>query len=414
MITQDAIRHNAAHTGSTLFVRVGLIVMFLAVPILSLTACSKDEGAEGKSSAKSADQASDCALTTDTSAWTAFKEIADRIASGADLTKEQLDAFGDQPSVALWRNSLQPGVPSALRVGNWLEGTFWEELGRSGKQKLSSNRRTFIRSYRFSVDNRDRIDKRLAELTGPRKCDTAELAHYWIEPGLLPQPLSIHFLPAKAEIRIFEGSLLVDTGVVGASSVDQVIRNMAALLYRKYQTVPGPNPMEMEGEQALANTFRVLMNEGITGWVEQAITLEFDSGHPALYKVKIVPEDFFNKTRETIDFMNRRLPSMLDDQATMAHEGQAFAGYLAGMNAYGMTGYGMSAVIATRLGEDRLREVNRSVPAFLAAYQEAAAANPVPAPVPGSPGTELYLTVPPLDPDIFTKLHAMLTRVFPD
>ena len=288
MITQDAIRHNTAPAGFARFVRVGLMVMFLAVPILCATACSKETGTEGKPSAKIADLSSDCSLTTDTSAWTAFKEIADRVASGADVTKEQLDAFGDQPTVTLWRNSLQPGVPSALRVGNWLEGTFWEELGRTGKQKLSSNRVIFVRSYRFSVDNRTIIDERLAELTGPRKCGIAELTNYWIEPGLLPQPLAIHFLPAKAEIRIFEGSLLVDTGVVGAVSVDQVIRNMAALLYRKYQAVPGPNPMEVEGDEALANAFRVLMNEGLIGWIEQAVTLEFDSGHPVLYKVKII------------------------------------------------------------------------------------------------------------------------------
>lgn len=414
MITQDATRHNAAPAGIALFVRTGLIVMFLAVLIVCVPACSEEAGTEGKPSAKSANQSSDCSLTTDTSAWTTFKEIADRIATGEDVTKEQLDAFGDQPTVALWRNSLQPGVPSALRVGNWLEGTFWEELGRTGKQKLSSNRVIFVRSYRFSVDNRTIIDERLAELTGPRKCDIAELTNYWIEPGLLPQPLAIHFLPAKAEIRIFEGSLLVDTGVVGAVSVDQVIRNMAALLYRKYQAVPGPNPMEVEGDEALANAFRVLMNEGLIGWIEQAVTLEFDSGHPVLYKVKIIPEDFFLKTQETIDLMNRRLPSMLDDEAVMAEEGQPLAGYLAGMNAYGSTGYGMSAVIAARLGEERLHEVGCSVPAFLAAYQEAASANPVPAPIPGAPDTELFLTVPPLDPDIFTKLHAMLTRVFPD
>jgi hypothetical protein len=413
-ITQDATRHNAAPNGFALFAHFGLIVMFLAVPILFLAACSKDAGTEGKPSAKPADQSSDCSLTTDISAWTAFKDISDRIASGEDVTKEQLDAFGDQSSVVLWRNSLQPGVPSALRIGNWLEGTFWEELGRSGKQKMSSNRFTFIRSYRFSVDNRVTIDERLAELTGPRKCEIAELADYWIESGLLPRPVAIHFLPAKAEIRVFEGSLLVDTGVVGAASVDQVIRNMAALLYRKYQAMPGPDPMEVEGDEAVANAFRVLMNEGLIGWIEQAVTLEFNSGHPVLHKVKIIPEDFYLKTQETIAFMNRRLPSMLDDEATMADGGQAFARYLAGMNAYSSTGYGMSAVIAARLGVDRLRKVRLSVPAFLAAYQEAASANPVPAPVPGAPDTELFLTVPPLDPDIFTKLHEMLTRVFPD
>jgi len=414
MITHDAVSHNAAALRSSLFGRVVLVTMFLAVPILGVSACSKDAGLEGKPSAKSSDQSSDCSLTTDTSAWTAFKELADRVATGEDIPKEEFDAFGDQPSVALWRNSLQPGAPSALRVGNWLEGTFWEELGRKGKQKNNANRATFMRSYRYSLDNRVRIDERLAELTGPRKCDIPEMANFWVEPNLLPQPLAIHFLPAKAEIRIFEGSLLVDTGVVGASNVDQLIRNMVALLYRKYQSMPGPNPMVLEGDEAVAHAFRVLMNEGVTGWIEQATTLEFDNEHPVLYKIRIIPETFFLKAQETIGLMNRRLGSMLDDEATMAKDGQAFAEHLAAMGAYSQTGFAMSAVIVARMGEDRLRDVGRSVPAFLAAYQEAAAANPVPAPVPGKPDTELFLTVPPLDPDLFTKLQVMMTRVFPD
>ena len=414
IITHDVVRHNVAPARARLFRRNALFVMFLAGLLLTATACSRDAGTEDKPSSQSGDQSSECDLTTDISAWVAFEELADRIGAGENVPKEDLDAFGDLPSVTLWRHSLAPGVPDAHRIGNWLEGTFWEELGREGKQKMSDDRAIFMDSYRFSLDNRDRINQRLAALTGPRKCDVDKMARFWIEADKYPHNLAIHFLPAKTEIRIFEGSLLVDTGVVGAGKPDQVIRHMAALLYRKYQTIPGPNPIEVEGEEAVAHSFRVLMNEGVTGWIEQTLAFQFDSNHPELYKVRIIPEDFFLKAQEAIALMNLHLGSMLDDEATMTDRGLGFAMHLAGMNAFSHTGYGMSAVISARLGQERLRDAGRSVPAFLASYQEAALANPVPAPVPGEPGVDLYLTVPPLDPEIFTKLEAMLTRIFPD
>ena len=409
MITQDAAHHNTAAARSVL-IHWGLPVLLL----LTVTACSQDPGTEGKPVEDVPQQTTSCDLTTDTSAWTAFKELADRIAEGEPVSKKELDAFGNQPSVTAWRNSFEPGVPSALRVGNWLEGTFWNELGRKGKQKLSTNRATFMRSYRYSLDNRDRIDERLAELTGPRKCDVVDLGRFWIEPDRWPGNLTIHFLPAKAEIRIFEGSLLVDTGLVGAARSDQVIRSMAGLLYRKYQFVEGENPIEVEGTEAVANLFRILMNEGLASWIEQTAILEFDRKHSKLSKFQPIPEDFFAKTQQAVQLLNGQLGSMFDDETVMVAKGQALVTQMGVSNLISQTGYGMAAVIVARHGEDRLREVGRSVPAFLAAYQEAASLNTVPAPVPGEIGVELYQTVPPLQDEVFTELHALLTRVFPE
>ena len=414
MITHDAFRHNAADLRSALFRRSVLTLLILVIPILVVTACSQDAGTGEKPSAQAADPGTGCAVTTDTSAWTAFKGVADRIAAGANVTKEELDAFGELPTVTLWRNSLQPNVPTARRLGNWLEGTFWKELSREGFEKSNADRATFKRSYRYSLDHRDRIDARLAEMTGPRKCEVAEMASFWIEPGLLPETLTIYFLPAKTEIRIFEGSLLVDTGVVSASRVDQIFRQMASLLYRKYQFVPGPNPIKLEGAEAVAHSLRIMMNEGLAGWIEQVADLYFDIGHPVLHKVRPIPEDFFLNTQKTITLFNSQLGPILDDETGTAENGLALVKRLATRGAFGQTGYGMSAVIAARLGEERLRAASRSVPSFLAAYQEAASLNPVPMPTPGEPDIELFQTVPPLDPDIFTKLHAMLTRVFPE
>jgi len=56
--------------------------------------------------------------------------------------------------------------------------------------------------------------------------------------------------------------------------------------------------------------------------------------------------------------------------------------------------------------------VRNSPPEFIAAYQEAALSNPDPAPIPGDPGVDLADTVPPLQPEIFAKLHAFLVQAY--
>jgi hypothetical protein len=132
-----------------------------------------------------------------------------------------------------------------------------------------------------------------------------------------------------------------------------------------------------------------------------------------LYKVKIIPEEFYLKAQRALGMMNRQLGPILADEDILIEKGQAFARHLAGRNAFSQTGFAMAAVISFHFGDERLREARGSVPAFLATYQEAALLNPVPTPAPGTPGVELYQTVPPLEPEIFTRLHALLTKNFP-
>ncbi|MEN8005548.1 MAG: DUF5700 domain-containing putative Zn-dependent protease [Candidatus Krumholzibacteriota bacterium] len=408
MITHGAARHNAATRRSLV---IGGIVLLLS---LTLAACSGETGSAEKQEAPAKAKGDDCRLTTDISGWAAFTDIADRVAAKEDVPRADFDAFAELPSIDLWRQSLDTEGLTAQRIANWVEGVFWDDLGRQGSQKRSRNRSDYLHTSNYCLRNRDRIDARLAELTGPRKCEMDQLIRYWVDQENLPADLSVHFFPAKPEIRILDGALFVDTGVLAAGSVDQIIRNTASLHYRKHQTIPGADPKELVGEQSVAHSFRILANEGVTGWIDKAAHLEFDDDHPSLHKVNIIPEGFFRKTQEAIGMMNRQLEKMLDDEADMAQRGLLYSEHLAAMNAYGQTGYGMAAVISHRLGEDRLREASRSVPGFLAAYQEAALLNPVPAPVPGTAGIELFETVPPLNPDLFTKLHAMLTRVFPE
>jgi hypothetical protein len=410
MITPERPRHNGAPAR-----RAGALVGLLLLAALPLaTGCSdQQDSRDGEAPAENA-AATDCRISTDTSGWTAFTDLADRVAAGDNPSKAEFDAYGDLPAVTLWRNSLTPNTPRASRVGNWLEAAFWEQLEREGMQKTSAERANFSRRYTYCLSRREVIEEKLAALTGPRTCDLEELATYWIDPANLPETLTVFYLPGKPEIRISGDNLLVDTGVVAAGNTDQVIRQMVSLLYRNFQFVTGANPLDLEGEQAVVQAFRVLVNEGMTGWVEKAVDMEFDSRHPELYKVKIIPEEFFLKAQAAVGMMNRQLGDILADEETLAEKGNPFARHLAGMNAFSQTGYAMAAVISGHFGDERLKEVRDSVPAFVAAYQEAALLNPDPAPTPGDVGVVLYRTVPPLKPEVFSALMAILEKNFPE
>lgn len=413
-IIPDALHHNAP---GPVVIRAGRPALAFGLALglaLTIGACAPENKTPDKAASTGPTDQGNCPVVIDTSAWTAFQDLTERLHTGSTVTDEDFLAFGDLPTVVLWRESLQPRSPSAYKLANWLEGAFWTELGREGKRTPKPDREGVSHSYLYSYDNRDLIDQRLAELSGAKLCQLDSLARYWIDPEKMPDPVTLHFLPAKAEIRIAEGSLFVDTGVVAAETTGQLIRQTAALLYRKYGSVPGSNPTTLTGEDAIAASFLVFMNEGITGWIEKTLDLEFAPSHPRLSSVKIIPEEFFLKAQETVEMLNSNLGPILADESEMAAKGSAFARHLVGMNALGMTGYAMTAVIAGHLGEERLKEVRHSVPAFIAAYQEAALQNPDPAPMPGSLGVDLITTVPALEPDIFAELHSLLTRMYPE
>ncbi len=406
-IAHQTADHNIARpTG------VGLILTGLLV--LSLAGCGGADQADTSADNKSASSdARDCQVTVNTEGWTSFVVMANQMADGHAVPQEDLLAYAQLPVVSAWRNSQAPNIPRASNVANWLEGAWWDRLGKSGKKKANSNRRTLGRSYRYSQSHGAQIEQLLTEFTdGAQQCVINDLADSWISSENRPRPLVINFLPILAEVRTFEGEIFADTGVLQAGGADQTARQIAALLYRNLEGLQGQSPLESEGEQSVAECLRVVMNEGIAGWIEKTTDIEFDSAHPSLHKVHIVPEDFFTKTQETVRVFENMLPPLFADPTKMADNGNNFARYLAGSNAFSQTGIGMATVIAVRLGEERLQQEHLSVPGFLAAYQEAALQNATPLPIPGTLGVELYETVPALSPTVYEPLHALVTKYF--
>ena len=189
---------------------------------------------------------------------------------------------------------------------------------------------------------------------------------------------------------------------------------MASLLYRNHQIIDGENPAVLEGGASVAHAFRVAANEGLAGWIARNPYTEFRDDHPRLGSIKVIPENIFQTARRVLEYGGRLFPDMVADPAVMEARGRSFTNFMTGQNAYGSLGYAMAAVIEARWGEERLREAGRSVSGFLAAYQEAAAANPVPAPEPGTEGVSLPETMPPFEPAVFDGLMALLRATFPE
>lgn len=409
MISHDSARHNAGR----LFPLRGLPILTLllaAAALLLLGSCgTKDQG--GSTSAKTTAR---CPAVMDTGGWDAFKTLGDRYLAGEQVTAAELEAFGNEPAVTVWRESMTENVPSAVKVGNWVESAFWDVSGQGRTQKMNSDRITFGQAMRFSYDKRQDIDPLLARFTEEgHLCDLYDLANRWLDPAKLPDPFVVRFLASKPELRSHNGALVADTGLLLAGGPKQLVGQMAAILYRDRQALPGPSPLEMEGAEAVAQTLRVMLNEGVAAWIEDMPHTYFNPVHPRLAKVVFVPENVFAIGVRALDIFNTNLPRLLADEAVMAGSGQDLARAIAGSGAFTQGGYCMAAVIAARLGEDRLHAVRLSPPAFLEAYQEAALQNALPLPLPGAEGSQLYETMPAFEGGVYEGLLKVLEEHFP-
>ncbi len=404
------IHHLAYHN----IARAALTTLLLSILLLGAAGCGQKADTDAASGqAATTSTHADCGLVVNAKPWVAFLDMANRMAAGQEVPRAELEAYGQMPAVDAWRRSLTPNVPRVAALANWLEGAWWEKLGRTGKHKVVADGRSMGRSFLYSHQHQTQIDELIAAFNSDEyACRVRDLNALWISPDNISSPLVLNILPTMAEVRIFENEIFIDTGVLQAGSKEQTVRLITSLLYRNLEAVPGKPPLESTGEQAIAECLRVMMNEGMAALIEQTLNLEFDPRHHTLHKIQMVPEDYYRKAQYTLGLFAEQLPVMFADDAVMAARGGTFARTLAAGSSFTQTGLAMASVIKARLGLDRLRQVRSSVPDFLAAYQEAALLNNTPCPEPGTTGTKLYETVPPLDPALFSSLHAMLQRHF--
>lgn len=412
-IVHRAANHNVARPAA----RVSLLA---ALVLVGLTGCDNQQseaeatGPAGATPEAAADSpVRDCQVTVNARPWAVFRDLADRMAAGQPAPQSDLEAYANLPAVTAWRNSRAPYVPTPGRIAAWLEDAWWEEQGRPGRKKINSESRSMGRGFRYCQSHGRQITDLVKEFSDTTStCRIRELADTWLGPERSPRPLVLNLMPAKPEIRTFEGEIFVDTGVLMAGGAEQTARQVVALMYRDLAAVRGANPVDSEGEQVIAECFRVMMNDGVAGWIEKSLQTFFGQGHPTLAEVNIIPEDSFRGAQNAVGRMSTWLPDILADPANMTERGHTFARYLVASGGFTNLGIAMAEVIVGRLGEDRLRQVRRSVPDFLAAYQEAARLNPEPVPDPGTVGISLYESVMPLPEDLYGQLHELLSRYF--
>jgi len=163
----------------------------------------------------------------------------------------------------------------------------------------------------------------------------------------------------------------------------------------------------------VANSIRVMMNEGIIGFIEDQPNTIFAPDHPKLGSVNIVPEFVFEHGAKAISLFNTHIPSMLADEKIMEKNATNLARTFIASSSLNQGGYCMSATIATHLGKEVLRDAAGSPTAWLAAYQKAAKMNPVPYPQPHEAMDQMHLCMPPLDDDVYDGLQEILKQIFP-
>jgi Putative zinc dependent peptidase (DUF5700) len=372
---------------------------------------AQDESAAGAQPATAVPQGP---VRIDDSGWRAFREFGDRIEGGESLTREEMAALDDHQAFGIWNRCLGADAAVNRRSGYRLEATFWSELGRTGRQKVAPQDAALVRSYRYSWKARHTVDRQLTEWADQeRQQRLISQINLWIDPAKIPGPLAIRFMPTNPELRYCDGLVIVDTGVLVAGGNRQLSRQLAALLYRNLEIAPRGDSTAATGEATIANTFEVLKDEGVAAWIENAPNTYFNPNHYFLSTIEFVPEQFFRAGVRAMQVVNQNLAAMFRKPAVLQKNGPTFTKDVATAGGLAQAGYAMAATISHHLGQERLVAVRRSVPDFVAAYQEAALLNPENRPVPGTTDAPLAASMGPFHPEVFPSLMALLEAEFP-
>ncbi len=404
------IVHSTAGNNLVRFQLLLMLSLLMAATLL-ISACEKgNSNSTGETKVNSDAVAELCHFTVDDSAWWAFMDLNKMTEEGISPTREQFQVYVDLPIISLWSSRVKPPTPPS-RLNNWLGAAFLnsDDYAKTGKKNM--HRRHFKESFRYSMEHSQEISSRLKDFKSEGYyCELRKKIDFWISAEVVPDSLVVAFVPGKPEIRILENYLFVDTGVFNAGSFDQLTKQLAGIIYRSTMILEGDAPLASQGELAVANLFRTMMNEGIIDIIQDKPNTSFAASHPKLADVNIVPEIIFDHARDAISLMNLHLPQMLIQQSVMQEKGYDLAKTLKATASIIRTGYSMSATIVARFGEARLRATAGEPALWLAAYQEAALMNPSPTPATYETPDELHLCLPPFNDEVYPGLIKLLSR----
>jgi Putative zinc dependent peptidase (DUF5700) len=392
-----------------------LLATCLVISLLPwLSGCENDSGTNsGERPEAKPVEIGQCGVTIDDTAWNVFADISRRATAGETVGPADFQVFADLPIMPKWRESLPNNIPASYVV-NWLDYTFDSHFNRDGKKKYNQYQKDYSRSYLYTIDHLEEITPKITSFaTGDFRCQLVEKVNFWLPPGTVSDSLVVVFLPSRPEIRVFEKYIFVDTGILFAGNHNQLVSQLAALIFRDRMMLSADNPAKMDGRPALATIFYATMKEGLAGYIEDQLETIFAQDHPKVGVFNIVPEYVFGGGRQVISMLNEHLPAMLADEAVMMKNGNNLVRTLITAHIVNYAGYSMSATIADKFGDERLRDTMGSPAAWLRAYQEAALLNPSPAPEPVEVINNWSMSMPPLNDVAYNGLLEILETAFP-
>ena len=354
-----------------------------AAPTASVPAAASGQGARPAAASRGV-RASGCAVVVDFSGTAAFERIAGRLTQGRAVPEAEYAQLVEQPTYQSLLLSSGGQLFNAGILRNVMQHVYGGEqagsaaaTGRgSGRERAGARtpkRRDLLDSFGYARDHAEAITERLAGFPREGACEVRRLIEAWVAPSQLPDTLAIAFLYAGPDVRWYSQRLLVDAGLAAAAEPAQLPRLLAAQLYRGLRAIPTPPTQSSPGRPTLLATFATLQLEAATAWIEGYPEVRFDAAHPLLGRPDQGRQQAAKKAEIALARLNDMLKPLLTDHTLLASKSTVIDDLLRGNAAYAPTGYMMAALIAVRLGDQRLHEALTGSPAaFLRAYQDAA------------------------------------------
>ncbi len=324
-----------------------------------------------------------CAVVIDARAATAFADLAGRIVRGERVGDDAFTALVSGPGYAEYARTISGELFNASIMRNvmrYVYGGVGLPVSRGGAapgkagETRPPKRQDLVENFSFVRDHEDKVQAVLTSLRAGGACRILTLASGYIRPERIPSPLDVVIVEAGPDIRYRSGLLMVDAGLAGAAGEDQLVRLLAANLYRGLEPPRGGEPTAaMPGKPALAATFAKLQQEAVAAWLEGYPAVRFDGEHKLLNAPdpsRMQTPAIAGRALQRVDDM---VKALVTDPSQLEKNGAVIDDLLRGSGAYPPTGYMMAALIAVRLGDQRWRAAATGSPAdFLRAYQEAA------------------------------------------
>ncbi len=360
----------------------------------------------------------DCRVETDLGALESYFRLGARLAKGHDVSEEDFRRLSELPAYARLFAAMSPQFLNPGILQNVTRYAFAAENakapGSSGRHGREPKRQDLKDTLAWSRDRAADIQAFAQAFASERAaCRAVERLAGYMDPSRLPDTLRVAFLIAGPDLRWLRDGVVIDGGLALAAGAEQLPRLLAAQMYRALAPPVVPLPHHAgHGEAAVAAACEMLRYEGVVGWLEGYPAMRFDSSHPLLGKRNAQQARWASYAQVLITDMDKMLAGLFADRTLLDEHGSGIDDLLRGNGGYAPLGFAMAALIATRLGEDRLRAASSDAAAFFRAFQEAAASEGGGRALPDQPW--LFLgSVPALQPfseQVFPELARLLAR----